>query len=416
MRQPLLSGISPISFFGSAVISLGLILFATVAPESAAKLFQGANNWIVKEAGWFYMLAVAGFVVFLIGVAVSPLGKIKLGPDESVPDYTYGTWVAMLFSGGMGIGIVFYGVAEPITHFSAPPDAPARSAQAARDAMEITFFHWGVHAWAIYAVMGLALVYFGYRKGKPLVIRSALRPLLGDRVKGPIGDMIDIFAVVGTLAGLATSLGLGVAQLNATGAYLFGLEQNLATQIVLIAIVTALATITVATGLDNGIRRLSEGILIVSFILMGLLLALGPTRFLLQTFVENIGLYLNGFVSRTFHIYAYEPTDWVGTWTLFYWGWWISWSPFVGMFIARISGGRSGNSCSACFSLPPASVSSGSRFSVIWRSGWIATSPMASCRARWRRTCRSRCSPCLSTCHGRPCWHRSPACSSRSIS
>jgi choline/glycine/proline betaine transport protein len=340
MRFPGLSRISPISFYGSSAISLGLILFASIAPKAAASLFQGANDWIVAEAGWFYMLAVGGFVIFLLWLALSGFGNIKLGPDESVPDYSFGTWVAMLFSGGMGIGIVFYGVAEPITHFSAPPDAPARSAQAARDAMEVTFFHWGVHAWAIYAVVGLALAYFGYRKGEPLVIRSAFRPLLGDRVKGPIGDMIDIFAVVGTLAGLATSLGLGVAQLNATGSYLFGLEQNLATQLVLILVVTALATVTVATGLDNGIRRLSEMIIIVSFILMGLILVLGPTRFLLQAFVENIGLYLNAFVSRTFHIYAYEPTDWVGTWTLFYWGWWISWSPFVGMFIARISRGR----------------------------------------------------------------------------
>jgi choline/glycine/proline betaine transport protein len=340
LQKPPLSGISPISFFGSAVISLGLILFATVAPATASRVFETANKWIVEEAGWLYMLAVAGFVIFLLCLAISPLGKIKLGPDDSSPDYSYGTWVAMLFSAGMGIGIVFFGVAEPITHFSTPPDAPARTPQAARDAMEITFFHWGIHAWAIYAVIGLSLAYFGYRRGEPLVIRSAFRPLLGDRVNGPIGDMIDIFAVVGTLAGLATSLGLGVAQLNATGAYLFGLEQNITTQVVLIGIVTILATITVATGLDNGIRRLSEMILIVSFILMGLILAVGPTRFLLQAFVENIGLYLNGFVSRTFHIYAYEPTDWVGTWTLFYWGWWISWSPFVGMFIARISRGR----------------------------------------------------------------------------
>lgn len=339
-RSSLLAGISVVSFFGSAVISLGLILFAVLAPDTAAGIFQAANDWIVAEAGWFYLLSVGGFVLFLIGIAISPMGRIKLGPDESVPDYGYGTWVAMLFSAGMGIGIVFYGVAEPITHFSTPPDAAPRSVEAARDAMEITFFHWGVHAWAIYAVIGLALAYFGYRKGEPLVVRSAFQPLLGEHVKGPIGDMIDIFTVVGTLAGLATSLGLGVAQLNATGAYLFGLEQNLFTQIVLIGIVTALAAITVATGLDNGIRRLSEMILIVSFILMGLILILGPTRFLLQTFVENIGLYLNAFVARTFHIYAYEPTDWVGTWTLFYWGWWISWSPFVGMFIARISRGR----------------------------------------------------------------------------
>ncbi|NYT36740.1 BCCT family transporter [Allopusillimonas soli] len=339
MKQPL-RGISPLSFYGSAIISIGLIIYASLAPDAAATLFEQANNWIILEAGWFYLLAVGGFVIFLLFLAISPLGKVRLGPDDAVPDYSYSTWVAMLFSAGMGIGIVFYGVAEPIMHFSAPPDAPARSAQAARDALEITFFHWGVHAWAIYAVMGLVLAYFGYRKGEPLVIRSAFRPLIGDKVNGPIGDVIDIFAVVGTLAGLATSLGLGVAQLNATGAYLFGLPQNLETQLILIGIVTILATTTVATGLDNGIRRLSEMIIIVSFVLMFLILALGPTRFLLQALVENIGLYLNGFVARTFHIYAYEPTDWVGTWTLFYWGWWISWSPFVGLFIARISRGR----------------------------------------------------------------------------
>ena len=339
MRKSL-KGISPISFYGSAVISLGLIIYACLAPDAAATLFKHANNWIINEAGWFYLLSVGGFVIFLIFLAASKLGNVKLGPDDAVPDYSYGTWVAMLFSAGMGIGIVFYGVAEPIMHFSTPPDAVPQSAQAARDAMEITFFHWGVHAWAIYAVMGLALAYFGYRKGEPLVIRSAFRPLIGDRVNGPLGDIIDIFSVVGTLAGLATSLGLGVAQLNATGAYLFGLPQNLETQLILIGTVTALATITVATGLDNGIRRLSEMIIIVSFFLMFLILALGPTRFLLQAFVENIGLYLNAFVARTFHIYAYEPSDWVGSWTLFYWGWWISWAPFVGLFIARISRGR----------------------------------------------------------------------------
>jgi choline/glycine/proline betaine transport protein len=335
-----LATVTPVTFFGSAIIAIGLILYASIVPQSAAALFQSANNWIVAEVGWFYLLSVGIFVVFLLGLAISPFGAIKLGPDESVPDYSYGTWIAMLFSAGMGIGIVFYGVAEPITHFSTPPDAEPRSAQAARDALEITFFHWGVHAWAIYAVIGLALAYFGYRKGQPLIIRSAFHPILGDRIHGPIGDLIDIFAVVGTLAGLATSLGLGVAQLNASMNYLFGLPQNLPTQLVLIGVVTILATLTVATGLDNGIRRLSEFILIVSFTLMVLVVALGPTRFLLQTFVENIGLYLNGFVSRTFHIYAYEPTDWVGKWTLFYWGWWMSWSPFVGMFIARISRGR----------------------------------------------------------------------------
>lgn len=339
--KALLDRISPITFFCSATIALGLILYASLRPDSAAAIFSAANDWVLAEAGWFYMLAVGVFVVFLLSLALSPLGNIKLGPDESRPDYSYGTWVAMLFSAGMGIGIVFFGVAEPITHFSNPPDATPRSAQAARDAMEVTFFHWGVHAWAIYAVVGLALAYFGYRRNQPLLLRSAFHPILGDRIHGPAGDIIDIFAVVGTLAGLATSLGLGVSQLNASMNYLFGLPQNLPIQILLIGIVTVLATITVATGLDNGIRRLSEMIILVSCLLMLLILVLGPTEFLMRAFVENIGLYLDGFVSRTFHIYAYEPTDWIGTWTLFYWGWWLSWSPFVGMFIARISRGRS---------------------------------------------------------------------------
>src|SRR5690606_34704716 len=275
--------VAPVTFIGSAIIALGLIIYAVAAPESAAAHFDVVNTWITNEAGWFYMLAVGIFVIFLLGLAMSRLGTVKLGPDDSVPDYMYGTWVAMLFSAGMGIGIVFYGVAEPIMHYSQPPNAPPHSAEAARDAMEITFFHWGVHAWAIYAVLGLAMAYFGYRRGSP---------------------------------------------------------QTLATQLIPIAIVTALATITVATGLDNGIRRLSEFIILVSVGLMLLILILGPTRFLLQALVENIGLYLHAFVARTFHISAYEPTDWMGKWTLFYWGWWISWSPFVGMFIARISRGR----------------------------------------------------------------------------
>jgi len=335
-----LKGIAPITFYGSAIIALGLIAYASLLPQSANALFKSVNGWIIAEAGWFYLLAVGAFVVFLLAIAISSFGEIKLGPDEAEPDYSYGTWVAMLFSAGMGIGIVFYGVAEPVMHFSNPPDAQPRTPQAARDAMEITFFHWGIHAWAIYGLVGLALAYFGYRRGQPLAIRSAFHPILGDRAHGPIGDVIDIFTVVGTLAGLATSLGLGVSQLNASMSYLMGLPQNLETQLALIAVVTVLATITVATGLDNGIRRMSEMIIIVSCVLMLMILALGPTAFLLQAFVENVGLYLNGFIARTFHIYAYQPTDWVGTWTLFYWAWWISWSPFVGMFIARISRGR----------------------------------------------------------------------------
>ena len=386
---PSMRDISPVTFFGSAIVAVGLIIFASIFPEKAATLFQSSNAWIIQDVGWFYLLCVGIFVVFLFLLAASPLGRVRLGPDDSVPDYKFSTWVAMLFSGGMGIGIVFYGVAEPITHFSHPPDAGPGTAQAARDAMEVTFFHWGIHAWAIYAVMGLALAYFGYRRGEPLSIRSAFLPLLGERVRGPLGDFIDIFAVVGTLAGLATSLGLGVSQLNASFTYLMGIAQTLDMQMWLIAIVTVLATITVATGLDNGIRWMSEAIIVISGILMLLILALGPTQFLLQAFVENIGLYLNGFVARTFHIYAYQPTDWIGNWTLFYWGWWISWAPFVGLFIARIrGGGRSASSCWASCSRRPDLASCGLPSSATLRSGSTPMSHMARFHEPSPRTCR----------------------------
>lgn len=366
-HMPSLRDIAPFTFFGSAMVAIGLIVFASAMPERAAATFRIANRWVVDDAGWFYMLSVAIFLLFVLGLAVSPMGRIRLGPDDAEPDYPFGTWAAMLFSAGMGIGIVFYGVAEPITHFAAPPDAAPGTAAAARDAMQVTFFHWGVHAWGIFAVMGLALAYFSYRRGEPLALRSAFIPLFGERARGRLGDVIDIFAVVGTLAGLATSLGLGVSQLNATLAYLVGMEQSTAVQMWLIGIVTLLATITVATGLDNGVRRLSEAILILSALLMVAVLAVGPTRFLFQAFVENIGLYLDSFVSRTFHIYAYEPTDWVATWTLFYWGWWISTAPFVGLFIARISRGRTIREFVLGVLLAPAG------FSFIWFTIFGAT-------------------------------------------
>ena len=244
--RPRLEHISPVPFFGSTVIAICLIVFASTAPERAAAMVDVANAWIIAEAGWFYLLAVGVFVIFLLSLALSPLGRIRLGPDDSVPDYRFGTWVAMLFSGGMGIGIVFYGVAEPITHFAFPPDAEAGSPQAARDAMEVTFFHWGVHAWAIYAVVGLALAYFSFRQGLPLTIRSSLYPLIGERIHGPIGHAVDVFAVVGTLFGVATSLGFGAIQVNAGLEYLFDVPVGTGVQIALIAVITAFATVSVA--------------------------------------------------------------------------------------------------------------------------------------------------------------------------
>jgi choline/glycine/proline betaine transport protein len=334
------SDINPPVFFGSAILILAFVAFTSVAHSTAEHLFSTIQNYIVDTFGWFYLLSVAIFLIFCVGLALSSYGRIKLGPDDSKPEFTYISWFAMLFSAGMGIGLLFFGVAEPVMHFVNPPVGDGDTVEAARAAMSITFFHWGFHAWAIYAVIGLSLAYFGFRHGLPLTIRSALFPLIGDRIYGPIGHIVDVFAVLGTMFGVATSLGLGVLQVNAGLSYLFDVPQNTGVQIVLIAIITLFATSSVVAGLNAGIRRLSELNLLLAIVLLVFVLLVGPTLLLAQTFVQNVGNYLTQIVSKTFNLYAYEPTDWIGGWTLFYWAWWIAWSPFVGMFIARVSRGR----------------------------------------------------------------------------
>lgn len=334
------SQINPPVFFGSAALILAFVLFGVIAPEFAATVFSDVQGWIVHTFGWFYLLAVAFFLLFSVTLALSSYGDIKLGPEHSTPDYSYMSWFAMLFSAGMGIGLLFFGVAEPVMHFTSPPVGEGSTVESAREAMSITFFHWGLHAWAIYAVVGLALAYFGFRHGLPLTIRSALYPLIGERIYGPIGHVVDIFAVLGTMFGVATSLGLGVLQVNAGLNYLFEIPESTFVQIGLIAVITVFATASVVAGLNAGIKRLSELNLILAVALLLFVLVAGPTLFLLQTLVQNTGLYLSEVISKTFNLYAYEPSGWIGGWTLFYWGWWIAWSPFVGMFIARVSRGR----------------------------------------------------------------------------
>jgi len=332
--------INPPVFFGSAALILALVIGTAVDPSGAGKVFADVQSWIVDTFGWFYLLSVAIFLIFCMFVALSSYGNIKLGPDHSEPDYSYLSWFAMLFSAGMGIGLLFFGVAEPVMHFANPPVGEGGTIQAAREAMTITFFHWGLHAWAIFAVTGLALAYFSFRHGLPLTIRSALYPLIGERIYGPIGHMVDIFAVLGTMFGVATSLGFGVLQVNAGLHYLTGMPATTTIQVVLIAVITLMATASVVSGLDVGIRRLSEANLLLATLLLIFVLFAGPTLYLMQTLVQNTGAYLSEVVNKTFNLYAYKPTGWIGGWTLFYWGWWISWSPFVGMFIARVSRGR----------------------------------------------------------------------------
>ncbi|WP_208160790.1 BCCT family transporter [Shewanella algae] len=337
------SSINPPVFFSSVICIAFMVLVCAVWPNEAQELFKSAQSWLELKAGWLYIMGVAIFLVFIIFVMVSRFGDIKLGPDHAEPDYSYKSWIAMLFSAGMGIGLMFFGVGEPVMHYLAPPDADPQTVEAAKEAMKITFFHWGIHAWAIYAVVALSLAYFSYRHKLPLLPRSALYPLIGERIYGPIGHCVDTFAVLGTMFGVATSLGFGVLQVNSGLNYLLGDSFPISStvQVALIIGITLIATGSVFSGLDKGVKRLSELNLGLAFVLMMIVLLFGPTVALLQSFVQNTGSYLSELVSKTFNLYAYEQkNDWLGGWTLLYWGWWISWSPFVGTFIARVSRGR----------------------------------------------------------------------------
>ncbi|WP_286694949.1 BCCT family transporter [Spongiibacter sp. UBA1325] len=339
-RRVDLSQINPPVFFGSVILIFAIVIFGASTPDIAGKVFSSTQSWIVDSFGWLYLLAVAIFLFFSLYLALSRYGSIRLGPEHSLPDFSYGSWFAMLFSAGMGIGLLFYGVAEPVLHMSSPPQGEGQTIEAAREAMATTFFHWGLHAWSIYAVVGLSLAYFGFRHRLPLTLRSALFPIIGERMNGPLGHAVDIFAVLGTMFGVATSLGLGVMQVNTGLNYLFGLTISTPVQIGLIVAITGFATVSVVAGLDAGIRRLSILNVMLAAVLMVYMAASGPTQHLFQALVQNTGHYLDTLVNKTFNLYAYEPTDWMGAWTLFYWGWWIAWSPFVGMFIARVSRGR----------------------------------------------------------------------------
>jgi choline/glycine/proline betaine transport protein len=332
--------INPPVFFGSLIVISLFLAVGVILPSSAEAIFSRLQAVILNQFGWFYLLSVGIYLVAALLFCLGRFGRLKLGPDEATPDFSFVSWVAMLFAAGMGIGLMFYAVGEPMTHYMAPPTAEPRTAAAVREAMAVTFFHWGIHAWAIYAIVGLSLAYFGYRYNLPLTIRSGLYPILKERIDGPIGHAVDIFAIVGTMFGLATSLGVGASQINAGFNYLLGWPITPEVQLTIIAVVTAFATVSVVSGLDKGVRILSETNLVVAILLMLFVLIVGPTSDLLRDFVQNLGLYLDGLVLRTFNIYAYSPTPWIDAWTLFYWAWWISWSPFVGMFIAKISRGR----------------------------------------------------------------------------
>lgn len=328
--------------FIPAVLVIVLMVIGTMSnPDAAGKLFAEILTYMTNTFGWFYMLAVAIFLVFVVAVAFSSWGNIKLGPDHAEPEYSFVAWFAMLFSAGYGIALLFFGVAEPVLHYSAPPEGPALTIDAAKQAMQIAFFHWGFHIWAIYCLVGLSLAYFAFRHGLPLSMRSTLYPIIGEKIHGPMGHTVDVFAILGTMFGIATTLGLSVAQINAGLNYLWpSVPVNTTVQIIAIVAITALATLSVVAGLDKGVKRLSMLNMVLAIGLMLFVFAVGPTIFILNTFMENTGSYLSNIVERTFSLQAYTSSDWIGNWTLFIFGWTISWAPFVGLFIAKISRGR----------------------------------------------------------------------------
>ncbi len=332
-------------FWPAAAIVVAFALFALLAPRLAEALFQTIQTTIVNAFNWYYVLIAAFFVAFCLFLGFSRFGDIKLGRDDEEPEFSLMSWFALLFAAGMGIGLVFYGVSEPLSHFTSPrPGVTGTPEQLAQSALSQTYLHWGVHAWSIYVVIGLALAYAIHRRRRPVSIRWTLEPLLGKRVEGGWGHAIDVIALVGTLFGVATSLGLGVLQMSA-GLHSAGIaDPDETTQIVLILIISVFVLMSVLSGVTKGMKWLSNANLVLAGLLVLYLLAVGPTGFLLREFVQSIGNYIQNFIGLSFNVSAFQGETgerWQASWTSFYWGWWISWAPFVGIFIARVSKGRS---------------------------------------------------------------------------
>ncbi|MDO4898791.1 MAG: BCCT family transporter [Rothia sp. (in: high G+C Gram-positive bacteria)] len=331
-------------FWPAALIMASFIALVLAFPNQAGEIFSNLQSGVIGYFGWYYVAIVAFFVIFALYVGFSRLGDVKIGADDDEPDFSFMTWLAFLFAAGMGIGLVFYGASEPLMHYVNPhPGVGGNEAQVAQAAMSQSFLHWGLHPWAIYVIVGLALAYSAHRLGLPLSIRYALKPIFGKKIEGGWGDTIDVIALVGTLFGVATSMGLGVMQIAAGMGYI-NIDAN--TQlgyVIIIALLTVVTLISVVTGLEKGMKILSNANLILAAVICLFVLIAGPTLFIFREFVAAIGNYAQNFISLTFNtlaLYGDEGQQFQAAWTTFYWGWWISWSPFVGMFIARVSKGR----------------------------------------------------------------------------
>ena len=327
-------------FWPSVILITVLIVGTFIAGDAAEEAFNTARVNITDWASWLFVAGVNIFIGFSLYFAFSKFGNIRLGGEEAKPEFSKMAWFAMLFSAGMGIGLMFFAVAEPMWHLLYPPHAEVGSTEAVRDAMGVTFLHWGLHAWAVYAVVGLALAFFAFNRKLPLSFRSVFYPLLGDRINGWMGDVIDILAVLATLFGLATSLGLGAQQAGAGMEFVFGFENTTNLQVIIIIAVTLVAVGSVVLGIHKGVKVLSKFNIQLAGLFLLFILVFGPTLYILGSFVQNTGYYLQNFASYATWTQSYEDGGFMSTWTVFYWAWWISWSPYVGMFIARISKGR----------------------------------------------------------------------------
>lgn len=331
-------------FWPAAIVIAVFVAFALIAPKAAEAMFGAIQSGIVNAFNWYYVLIAAFFVAFSLFVGFSRFGDIRLGRDDDEPEFSLLAWFSLLFAAGMGIGLVFYGVSEPLSHYVSPrPGVEGTPPQLAQAALSQTYLHWGVHAWSIYVVIGLALAYAIHRRRRPISIRWTLEPILGKRVEGGWGHAIDVIALVGTLFGVATSLGLGVLQISAGLDSAGIVEPNEFTEVVLILVISVFVLMSVLSGVTKGMKWLSTANLVLAGLLVLYLLVFGSTEFLLREFVQSIGNYLQGFIGMSFNVSAFQGTageEWQASWTSFYWGWWISWAPFVGIFIARVSKGR----------------------------------------------------------------------------
>ncbi|MFC5699373.1 BCCT family transporter [Pseudomonas sp. GCM10022186] len=343
MQKTPVSPVDKVVFWGAVAISASLVFWGALFPKAMSTAAQTLLDTIIDWFGWSFVLSTAFFLGFALFLAFSRFGRIKLGKDEEQPEFSTSSWIAMMFSVGMGIGLMFWGVAEPITHYSTLSQEPGQShsREAARQAMGYAYFHWAFHPWAIYAIVGLVIAYFSFRKGLPNLISSAFTPLIGEAgVRGPLGKSIDVLAILATLFGTATSLGLGAQQINSGLNYLWNTGESNSIALAIIAVMTVLFILSAVSGVGKGVQFLSNLNMVVAVLLLLFLAAVGPTVFIMNTLVASIGEYLRELVPMSFRTAAFSDGKWLAGWTIFYWAWWISWAPFVGTFIARISRGR----------------------------------------------------------------------------